>query len=157
MPPAVVGPHLTDRPQLARVAHLADATALQRRGQAAAAPLRELGDDVVSGKPLFDLATRRLAQLRQRVGTLPIVGVGGIHSPESAVAKFEAGADVIQLYSALVFGGLDLLRARDLVFRYVPSRWLMGDKSPAFDVLAWNSDAVRMPRRRNSGTGGHQP
>lgn len=39
----------------------------------------------------------------------------------------------------------DLLRARDLVFRYVPNRWLMGEKSPAFDVLAWNSDAVRMP------------
>ena len=63
----------------------------------------------LSGKPLFELSTRRLAQMRQRVGTLPIVGVGGIHSPQSAVAKFEAGADAIQLYSALVFGGLDLL------------------------------------------------
>lgn len=63
----------------------------------------------LSGKPLFNLATRKLAQVRQRVGALPIVGVGGIHSPESAVAKFEAGADTIQLYSALVFGGLDLL------------------------------------------------
>lgn len=39
----------------------------------------------------------------------------------------------------------DLLRARDLVFRYVPSRWLMGEPSPTFDVLAWNSDATRMP------------
>ena len=63
----------------------------------------------LSGKPLFNLSTRRLAQMRQRVGQLPIIGVGGIHSPESAVAKFEAGADAIQLYSALVFGGLDLL------------------------------------------------
>lgn len=63
----------------------------------------------LSGKPLFNLSTRRLAQMRQRVGALPIIGVGGIHSPESAVAKFEAGADAIQLYSALVFGGLDLL------------------------------------------------
>ncbi len=63
----------------------------------------------LSGKPLFELSTRRLAQMRQRVGTLPIVGVGGIHSPQSAVAKFEAGADANQLYSALVFGGLDLL------------------------------------------------
>jgi dihydroorotate dehydrogenase len=63
----------------------------------------------LSGKPLFNLSTQRLAQMRQRVGKLPIVGVGGIHSPESAVAKFEAGADAIQLYSALVFGGLDLL------------------------------------------------
>lgn len=64
----------------------------------------------LSGVPLFTLATRRLAQLRQRVGTLPIVGVGGIHSSESAIAKIEAGANVIQLYSALVFGGLDLLQ-----------------------------------------------
>jgi len=63
----------------------------------------------LSGKPLFNLSTRRLAQVRQSVGALPIIGVGGIHSPESAVAKFEAGADAIQLYSALVFGGLDLL------------------------------------------------
>lgn len=63
----------------------------------------------LSGKPLFNLSTRRLAQMRLRVGALPIIGVGGIHSPESAVAKFEAGADAIQLYSALVFGGLDLL------------------------------------------------
>lgn len=39
----------------------------------------------------------------------------------------------------------DLLRARDLVFRYVPGRWLMGEKSPAFDVLVWNADSVRMP------------
>lgn len=63
----------------------------------------------LSGKPLFDLATTRLAQMRQRVGSLPMVGVGGIHSPETAVRKLEAGADVLQLYSALVFGGLDLL------------------------------------------------
>lgn len=63
----------------------------------------------LSGKPLFLLATQKLAQVRQRVGTLPIVGVGGIWSPETALQKFEAGANAIQLYSALVFGGLDLL------------------------------------------------
>ncbi|QYO77348.1 quinone-dependent dihydroorotate dehydrogenase [Devosia salina] len=63
----------------------------------------------LSGKPLFNLSTRRLAQMRQRVGALPLVGVGGIHSPQSALAKIEAGANAIQLYSALVFGGLDLL------------------------------------------------
>ncbi|WP_281261289.1 quinone-dependent dihydroorotate dehydrogenase [Devosia submarina] len=63
----------------------------------------------LSGKPLFELSTQRLAQMRQRVGRLPIIGVGGIHSPQSALSKIEAGADAIQLYSALVFGGLDLL------------------------------------------------
>ncbi|MEO6395442.1 MAG: quinone-dependent dihydroorotate dehydrogenase [Devosia sp.] len=62
----------------------------------------------LSGRPLFNLATMRLAQMRQRTA-LPIIGVGGIHSPRSALAKFEAGANAIQLYSALVFGGLDLL------------------------------------------------
>jgi dihydroorotate dehydrogenase len=63
----------------------------------------------LSGKPLFNLATQRLAQTRLRVGDLPIIGVGGIHSPQSALAKIQAGANAIQLYSALVFGGLDLL------------------------------------------------
>lgn len=63
----------------------------------------------LSGKPLFPLATQKLAQVRQRVDNLPIIGVGGIHSPETALQKFEAGANAIQLYSALVFGGLDLL------------------------------------------------
>lgn len=63
----------------------------------------------LSGKPLFNLATMKLAQMRQRVGDLPIIGVGGIHSAQSAVAKFAAGANAIQLYSALVFGGMELL------------------------------------------------
>jgi dihydroorotate dehydrogenase len=62
----------------------------------------------LSGRPLFDLATIRLAQMRQRT-SLPIIGVGGIHSPDSAWQKFMAGANAIQLYSALVFGGFDLL------------------------------------------------
>ncbi|WP_375450019.1 quinone-dependent dihydroorotate dehydrogenase [uncultured Devosia sp.] len=63
----------------------------------------------LSGRPLFNLSTRRLAQTRLRVGDRPIIGVGGIHSPQSALAKLQAGANAIQLYSALVFGGLDLL------------------------------------------------
>lgn len=64
----------------------------------------------LSGKPLFNLATRRLAQMRKRVGPdFPIIGVGGIHSARSAIAKFEAGANVVQLYSALVYGGLEMV------------------------------------------------
>ncbi|WP_404406286.1 quinone-dependent dihydroorotate dehydrogenase [Pelagibacterium halotolerans] len=64
----------------------------------------------LSGKPLFALATQRLAQMRQRLGPdFPIIGVGGIHSGRSAVAKFEAGANAVQLYSALVYGGLEMI------------------------------------------------
>jgi len=64
----------------------------------------------LSGAPLFELSTQKLAQMRLRVGqNLPIIGVGGVHCAASALAKFEAGANAIQLYSALVFGGLELL------------------------------------------------
>jgi len=65
----------------------------------------------LSGKPVFNLSTMRLAQMRMRVGSdLTIIGVGGVHSAQSAIAKFAAGANAIQLYSALVFGGMELLR-----------------------------------------------
>ncbi len=64
----------------------------------------------LSGKPLFNLATKRLAQMRQRVGKeMPIIGVGGIFSSSSAIAKLTAGANAIQLYSALIFSGIKLL------------------------------------------------
>jgi dihydroorotate dehydrogenase len=64
----------------------------------------------LSGAPLFALSTRRLAQVFQRVeGQFPLVGVGGIDSPEAALAKLEAGASLLQLYSALVFEGPGLV------------------------------------------------
>jgi len=44
----------------------------------------------------------------------------------------------------------DLLRANDLVFRYVASNWLMGEDPPAFDILAWNRDSTRMPAKMHA-------
>jgi dihydroorotate dehydrogenase len=69
---------------------------------------RETGG--LSGRPLFPLATRMLAETYVRVeGVFPLIGVGGIDSGSAALAKFRAGASLIQLYSALVFRGLGLL------------------------------------------------
>ncbi len=44
----------------------------------------------------------------------------------------------------------DLLRANDLVFRYVVDGWLMGQPPPAFDLLAWNADSTNMPGRAHA-------
>ena len=69
---------------------------------------RETGG--LSGKPLFQLATRMLAETFVRAeGVFPLVGVGGIYSGAAAVAKLRAGASLVQLYSGLVFRGLGLL------------------------------------------------
>jgi len=63
----------------------------------------------LSGKPLFENSTIVLAKMRQRVGTeLPIIGVGGIDSTETAVQKLQAGANLLQLYTGMVFQGPDL-------------------------------------------------
>ncbi len=63
----------------------------------------------LSGKPLFDLSTRMLGAAYLRVeGRFPIVGAGGIDGPDSAFAKIEAGASLIQLYSAMVYKGAGL-------------------------------------------------
>jgi dihydroorotate dehydrogenase len=64
----------------------------------------------LSGKPLFPLATRMLAETFVRTeGAFPLVGAGGIDSGATALAKFRAGASLVQLYSALVFRGLGLV------------------------------------------------
>ena len=64
----------------------------------------------LSGAPLFALSTQMLAQTFVRVeGQFPLVGVGGVDSPEAAWAKIEAGASLIQLYSALVYEGMGLV------------------------------------------------
>jgi polyhydroxyalkanoate synthase subunit PhaC len=44
----------------------------------------------------------------------------------------------------------DLLRARDLIWNYVESGWLMGEDPPAFDILSWNADGTRMPAEMHS-------
>jgi len=63
----------------------------------------------LSGAPLFEKSTRVLAQLSQLSdGKLPLIGVGGIGSAEQAYAKIRAGASALQLYTALVYGGIGL-------------------------------------------------
>lgn len=63
----------------------------------------------LSGEPLYEMSTRVLARLSQLTeGRLPLIGVGGVGSAEQAYAKIRAGASAVQLYTALVYGGLSL-------------------------------------------------
>jgi dihydroorotate dehydrogenase len=72
----------------------------------------------LSGRPLFRLSTRMLAETFVRAeGAFPLIGVGGIDSGAAAIAKLKAGATLIQLYSALIYRGLGLVSEikRDLL------------------------------------------
>lgn len=62
----------------------------------------------LSGQPLFEKSTRVLAQL-STLTDLPIIGVGGVGSADQAYQKIRAGASAVQLYTALVYGGLSLV------------------------------------------------
>ena len=62
----------------------------------------------LSGAPLFAKSTRVLAQL-SALTDVPLIGVGGISTAEDAYAKICAGASAVQLYTALVFGGMTLV------------------------------------------------
>jgi dihydroorotate dehydrogenase len=64
----------------------------------------------LSGKPLKDLSTRVIKILRQELGpTFPIIGVGGIFSPADAAEKIAAGANLVQIYSGLIYEGPQLV------------------------------------------------
>jgi dihydroorotate dehydrogenase len=64
----------------------------------------------LSGRPLFRLATRMLAETFVRTeGAFPLVGVGGIDSGSTAIAKIKAGATLLQLYTALVYRGVGVV------------------------------------------------
>ena len=64
----------------------------------------------LSGAPVFESSNRVIAQLRAHLGTgFPIIGVGGILSGHDAIEKIRAGADVVQLYSGLIYKGPELV------------------------------------------------
>ncbi len=68
---------------------------------------REAGG--LSGAPLFARSTEVLRQLYVETGgAIPLIGVGGISTPEQAYAKIRAGASAIQLYTAMVYEGVSL-------------------------------------------------
>ena len=65
----------------------------------------------LSGAPVREVSNRVIAQLRAALGPgFPIIGVGGILSGQDALAKLQAGADVVQVYTGLIYQGPELVR-----------------------------------------------
>jgi dihydroorotate dehydrogenase len=93
-------------------------TTLSRTGVAGHLHAKEGGG--LSGAPLFERSTIVLAKMRQRAGTaLPIVGAGGIMDAATAIAKMQAGANAVQLYTGFIYGGPGLIgrMLRDMIAR----------------------------------------
>jgi dihydroorotate dehydrogenase len=86
---------------------IATNTTISRDGlRTPATQVEEIGAGGLSGAPLAERSTEVLRLLRGRVGpALTLIGVGGIGTPEQARARVAAGADLVQAYSALIYGG----------------------------------------------------
>lgn len=73
--------------------------------------IEKIGNGGLSGKPLKDRSTEVIRYLSEKSGkAFPIIGVGGIHSPEDAIEKLNAGADLIQVYTGFIYEGPRLVK-----------------------------------------------
>lgn len=83
-------------------------TTLSRRGLSDS-DARQAGG--LSGRPLFHRSTVMLARVYQATGgRVPLIGIGGIDSGRTALAKIEAGATLVQLYTGLIYEGASLIQ-----------------------------------------------
>ena len=72
----------------------------------------------LSGAPLFEASNRVIRQLRAELGgAFPIIGVGGVMSGADARAKREAGADLVQIYTGLIYRGPALVSTAALAMK----------------------------------------
>jgi dihydroorotate dehydrogenase len=75
-----------------------------------AALTHRIGNGGLSGKPLKDRSVEIIKYIRQKSEGLPIIGVGGVHTPEDALEKIKAGASLIQLYTGFIYEGPALVK-----------------------------------------------
>lgn len=98
---------------------IATNTTISREGLTTPADeLNAIGNGGLSGKPLRDRSTEVIKYLREKLGpNYPIIGVGGIMTPEDAVEKIKAGADLIQIYTGFVYEGPGIVKRINKLIR----------------------------------------
>ncbi|MCA1761696.1 MAG: quinone-dependent dihydroorotate dehydrogenase [Cryomorphaceae bacterium] len=91
---------------------IATNTTISRDGlKADAETIEKIGNGGLSGKPLKGRSTEVIKYLHDHSGgSFPIIGVGGIHTPEDAIEKLNAGASLVQLYTGFIYEGPDLVK-----------------------------------------------
>lgn len=91
---------------------IATNTTLNREGlSTAGSRLKQIGPGGLSGAPLSSRSDDFVRYIRSHVDNdFTIVGVGGIHSADDALRKFDAGADLIQIYTGLIYKGPKLIQ-----------------------------------------------
>ena len=91
-------------------------TTLSREAVAGMPHAEEAGG--LSGAPVLAMSNRVISQLRDALGKgFLIIGVGGIMSAADAVSKIKAGADVVQIYTGLIYRGPDLVKQAALAIK----------------------------------------
>jgi dihydroorotate dehydrogenase len=74
--------------------------------------VQKIGNGGLSGKPLTSRATDVIKYLRENLGPkFPIIGVGGIMTPQDAIDKLNAGADLVQIYTGFIYEGPGFAKA----------------------------------------------
>jgi dihydroorotate dehydrogenase len=95
---------------------LATNTTISREAVAGLPHATETGG--LSGAPVLSASNRVIRQLRKALGKqFPIIGVGGILCAEDAVSKIDAGADVVQIYTGLIYKGPSLVSQAALAIK----------------------------------------
>lgn len=73
--------------------------------------ISEIGNGGLSGDPVTEKSTDLISYISKKTnGRLPIIGVGGIRTAEDAIAKLEAGASLVQVYSGMVYEGPAMIK-----------------------------------------------
>ncbi|WP_425390661.1 quinone-dependent dihydroorotate dehydrogenase [Ekhidna sp.] len=70
----------------------------------------KIGAGGLSGKPVFNKSNEVLTYIRRHLPLVHIIAVGGIHSAQDAVEKIKAGANLVQIYTGLVYEGPALIK-----------------------------------------------
>ncbi|MFY0599757.1 MAG: quinone-dependent dihydroorotate dehydrogenase [Cyclobacteriaceae bacterium] len=90
---------------------IATNTTIDRSGlKESESTLEKIGNGGLSGAPVLDRSNEVIKYIRDRNQKIPIIGVGGILSGKDAVDKMKAGANLVQIYSGLVYKGPDLIK-----------------------------------------------